>query len=93
MIHIASYLLLVAALIILIKKSRDPQERAVFVMVFRDRNAIAFGGVWTIGDLVTDFVSNGFRGVLNGLVGAMVIGFVGAAVFHSLSRRRNAANS
>lgn len=45
MIHVASYLLVAAALIILIKKSRNLRERTVIVRLFKDRNAMAFGGV------------------------------------------------
>lgn len=88
MIHIASYPLLAALLFILMKKSRNPQDPAVLVAMFRDRNAIAIGSVWTIGNLVRDFVHNGLHGILNGLVSAMVVGLFAAAVSQSLMRRR-----
>lgn len=91
MIHIASYLVAAAALIILIKKSRDPREHAVIVTMFRDRTALAVGAVWTIGPLITDFVKHGFYEMWNGLVGTLVGGFIAAAVTHLLSKRRNTA--
>ena len=93
MIHVASYLLAAAALIILIKKSRDPQEQAVIVTMFKDRTALALGAVWTIGPLVTYFIHDGIRGMWNGLVGALVLGFTAAAISHLISKRRNASKS
>lgn len=63
MIHVASYLLAAAALIILIKKSRNPEERALIVTMFKDRGALAVGAVWMIGRLVTDFIDSGIRGM------------------------------
>ena len=93
MIHVASYLLAAAALIILIKKSRDPQEHGAIVAVFKDRNAMTFGGVLTIVALVKDFALDGFLGMWNGLVGELVFGFILAAVFHFVSKRKNATKS
>jgi hypothetical protein len=90
MVHVASYLLAAAAIIILIKKSRDPREHGVIVTVFKDRNAMAFGGVLTIVALVTDFVHDGFLGMWNGLVGELVFGFILAAVIHFVSKWKNA---
>lgn len=93
MIHAASYLVAAVALIVLIKKSRNPQEHAVIITMFKDRGALAVGAAWTIGPLVTYFVHDGIRGMWNGLVGALVSGFVAAAVVHFLSKRRNATKS
>ncbi len=93
MILAISYLLIVVALITLIRKSRDSRERAVIVTMFKDRNAMAFGGVWTIGPLVTVFISDGFRGIRHGLVGALVYGFVAAAGFHVVSKWRKTTKS
>lgn len=93
MIHVASYLLAAAALIILIKKSRDPREHAVIVTMFKDRTAMAVGAVWTIGPLVTDFVKHGFLEMWNGLVGTLVVGFIATAIAHVVLKRRNAAKS
>ena len=93
MIHVASYLLAAAALIILIKKSRDPQEHAVIVTMFKDRAALAVGAVWMIDRLVTDFIHSGIRGMWNDLVGALVIGFIGASITHLMLKKRNTSKS
>lgn len=79
MVHVASYLILLTVLVVLIAKSRNSQEHAVIVTVFRDRIALAVGGVFMFGNLVTDFVHDGFSGGMNGLVPAVVVGFVGSA--------------
>ncbi len=93
MIHVASYLVAAAVLVILIKKSRNPEEHAVIVTMFKDRTALAVGAVWTIGPLITDFIHNGIRGMWNDLVGALASGFIAAAITHLMLKRRNAAKS
>lgn len=90
MVHVASYLLAAAALIILIKRSLDPRQHGVIVTVFKDRNAMAFGGVMTIFALIMDFVHDGFLGMWNGLVGELVFGFILAAIIHFVSKWKNA---
>lgn len=82
----------VAALIILIRSYRNPQNRGIVVAVFKDRKAMTIGAGWVLFVFVTGFVSAGFHMTLRDVIPALVGGFAVAAVVNWFSRRRDATN-
>ena len=83
----------VAVLIIIFKKyQRDPQARAILYSMFKDRKAMIAGAAWVLFVLVTSSVSDGFYGVLRGVVPGLIGGFAVAAVLNWFTRRKDPTN-
>lgn len=92
-LYFSATLIFVSALIIVIRYRRDPTQRAVFVVLFKDRKAMTFGAVWILLVLVTQFASHGLHDIFSTVTQALISGFAVAALWNWFAKRRNPSSS